>query len=73
MQHLFRWREFISEALTQFPKINENRLILAKDDLGAVVREVSRAHDLTLSEAAEMVVWRLPRYEIEDHQVRLSA
>ena len=73
MQHVFRWRELITEARLKFPEINENFLILAEDDTGALVREIARAHDLTLGEAAEMVAWRLPDYQAEDYQVRLSA
>lgn len=73
MQHVFRWRELISEAQRLFPKVNENFLILAENDTGALVREIARAHDLTLREAAEMVAWRLPIYQTEDYQVRLSA
>ena len=73
MLQVFRWSEFVSETLKQFPEVNRNMLILAEDDLGLVVREVARAHELTLSEAAEMVVLRLPRYQPGDYQVRLSA
>ncbi|MEO0945215.1 MAG: hypothetical protein AAFY06_10290 [Pseudomonadota bacterium] len=73
MQQIFRWRDLISKARAQFPEINENHLILAHDNMGALVREVARAQELTLSEAAEMVVWRLPSYQIADHRVRLSA
>lgn len=73
MQHVFRWRDLTTKAREQFPAINENRLILAEDDVAELVREIARAHDLTLAEAAEMVVWRLPEYQSEDCPVRLSA
>lgn len=72
MKQVFRWGDLVSETLKQFPEVNQNKLILAEDDVGSLVREVSRAHDLTLAEAAEMVSLRLPFYE-PDFQVRLSA
>ena len=73
MQHVFRWRDLIETARMHFPEINENLLILAEDDIGKVIREIARAHDLTLAEAAEMATWRLPQYQPDDYQVRLSA
>lgn len=73
MQHVFGWHDLITEARKQFPAIDQDLLFFAKDDIGALVREISRAHDLTLSEAADMVVWRLPSYVPADYQVRLSA
>lgn len=73
MQHVYRWRDLISEARKHFPEINETCLILAEGDMGRLVSEIARAHELTLSEAAETAAARLPEYGSPDYQVRLSA
>lgn len=73
MQHVFRWRDLISEARKQFPEINPDILLFAEDDMGELVREIASAHELTLTEAAQMVAWRLPDYLPEESEVRLSA
>ena len=72
MQHVYRWDDLVSETLKTFPEVNRNTLTLAEDDVGLLVREIAKAHDLTLAEAAEMTTLRLPFYE-PGFEVRLSA
>ena len=72
MQQVYLWSELVSEAVKIFPDVNQNKLILAENDVGLLVREIARAHELTLAEAAEMASLRLPIYE-PDFEVRMSA
>ena len=65
MAQVYCWRDLVHATKKLFPETNINTLILSEDNLGLLVREISRAHDLTLSEAAEMVVLRLPYYAPE--------
>lgn len=62
MAQVYRWNELIAATMKLFPNTNKNALILAEDNLGQLVREIAKAHDLTLREAADMVVLRLPIY-----------
>lgn len=76
MPQVYCWNDFIAATIKLFPNTNKNALILAEDNLGQVVREISKAHYLTLSEAAEMVVLRLPLYLPDAYPVaeqRMSA
>lgn len=76
MAQVYCWNDLITETTKLFPNTNKNALILAEDNLGQVVREISRAHNLTLGEAAEMVVLRLPLYLPEAYpfaEQRMSA
>ena len=62
MAQVHCWDDLIKATKATFPETNLNRLLLARDNLGVLVREVAHAHDLTLAEAAEMVALRLPYY-----------
>ena len=72
MQQSKNWDDLISETQKLFPEIDHEKLTETQGDIRSVVREVARAHDLTLSEATELVSWRLPDDQ-PDYQVRLSA
>ena len=76
MAQVHCWNDLIAATIRLFPETNRNALLLARDNLGQLVREIALAHDLTLSEAAEMVVLRLPYYSPVECPVavqRLSA
>ncbi len=76
MAQVYCWSDLVRVTRQLFPETNLNTLLLAEENLGLLVREISRAHDLTLLEAAEMVVLRLPYYAPEKWPIadqRLSA
>lgn len=75
MAQVFCWNDLIAETTKLFPHVNRNALLLAEDNLGQLVREIARSHDLTLREAAEMVTLRLPYYapRFDCTEQRLSA
>lgn len=76
MAQVHCWDDLIKVTKEHFPAVNLNRLLLAKDNLGVLVREIAEAHDLTLAEASEMVVLRLPYYAPDAYafeEERLSA
>ncbi len=56
------WCDFVEEALLMFPKTKRDLMVSSEGDIGALMRHVAEAHDLTFAEAAEMVTFRLPQY-----------
>lgn len=64
------WSEMAYLAVQQFPELDLETLRANEGDMGAMIMQLSAAHHLTFSEAAEMVAFRLPVYVEE---ARLSA
>ena len=52
MAQVHCWDDLIKAAKATFPETNLNRLLLARDNLGVLVREVAHAHELTLADRA---------------------
>ena len=65
MAQVYCWTDLVHATRKLFPETDLNTLLLSEENLGLLVREIARAQDLTLSEAAEMVVLRLPYYAPE--------
>lgn len=64
------WAEFVEHAISLFPELNAHTTMRNEGDIGALVMQLSAAHELTFAEAAEMVAFRLPIFYEE---ARLSA
>lgn len=56
------WRALVAEVAQKFPEVDTNFLLQREGDIGALARHVSRTHDLTFAEAAEVITFRLPNY-----------
>lgn len=56
------WSDLIDEVAEKFPKVDTEAVYHQHGDMDALVQQVAKAHDLTLSEAAEVVAYRLPQY-----------
>ncbi len=55
-----RWSDVIEAMLLRWPAMNKAVLVSSGADRGALTEELARAHDLTRSEAEEVLDdWRL--------------
>jgi hypothetical protein len=56
------WRALLNEVARVFPAVEIAALHPREGDMGALMKNVAEAHDLTFAEAAEVVTFRLPHY-----------
>ena len=56
------WRAVLEEVTHTFPAVETAALQSREGDIGALIKHVADAHDLTFAEAAEVVTFRLPHY-----------
>ena len=64
------WADLVDQVSVLFPEIDLTTLKANEGDIGALILQLSSAHELTFAEAAEMVAFRLPQFL---EQERLSA
>ena len=56
------WDAILEMAARTFPAVETAKLQSREGDIGALMKHVADAHDLTFAEAAEVVTFRLPHY-----------